>query len=83
MQQNNPWTPWVWIKWKPGTSATAWEAWQKNDRIESAWSTHGDWDCVLMVKAQTPEELEEFVWKTLRKNEWVADTRTNWAKRWW
>jgi Lrp/AsnC ligand binding domain len=51
--------------------------------IEHAWSTLGQWDCVLAVKASTPEELENFVWKTLRRNEWVQDTNTTWANQWW
>lgn len=79
----NTWQPWVWIKWKPGTSSTAWENWRGNNKIQAAWSTQGEWDCVLWVNATTPEELENFVWTTIRKNEWVQATSTNWAKQWW
>ena len=82
MAENN-WYPWVWVKWKQGTNTTAWEGWQGNPRIKSAWSTQGDWDCVLWVDAKTPDELEDFVWNTVRGNEWVASTRTSWAKQWW
>ena len=77
------WQAWVWIKWKPGTSSTAWETWKGEKTIAHAWSTLGQWDCVLAVNATTPEELESFVWKTIRKNQWVEDTNTTWANQWW
>lgn len=82
MSKSN-WQAWVWVKWKPGTPTNAWESWKGNQQIKSAWSTLGDWDSVLWVDASTPDQLEEFVWKTIRKNEWVADTMTSWAKQWW
>ena len=77
------WQAWVWIKWKPGATSSAWEEWQKNSMIKSAWSTLGEWDCVLCVNVTTPEELETFVWQTIRKNSWVESTSTSWAKQWW
>jgi hypothetical protein len=77
------WNAWVWIKWKPQTPSNAWEAWQQNPAIKGAWSTMGEWDSCLWVDAETPAALEEFVWKTIRKNEWVASTNTTWAKKWW
>lgn len=81
---NNPhWQAWVWIKWKPGTDSSAWEEWRTNSTIQAAWSTLGEWDCVLALNVSTPEDLETFVWKTIRKNQWVADTSTTWAKKWW
>jgi hypothetical protein len=77
------WQAWVQIKWKSGTPSTAWEAWQGNDTVKAAWSTLGEWDSTLWLNVSTPDELEEFVWKHIRKNEWVADTKTSWAKQWW
>lgn len=77
------WQAWVWVKWKAGAPSTAWEAWQSHQQIKGAWSTLGQWDCVLWLDAKTPDELEEFVWKNIRKNEWVQDTNTTWAKEWW
>ena len=77
------WSPWIWIKWKAQTPSTAWEMWQSHPKIMGAWSTHGEWDCCLWVDAASPDELEEFVWKTIRKNEWVDQTKTMWAKKWW
>jgi hypothetical protein len=77
------WAAWVWIKWKPQTPSNAWESWQQNKSILGAFSTMGEWDSVLWVDASTPQELEDFVWKTIRKNEWVAATNTTWAKKWW
>lgn len=79
----NEWQAWVWIKWKPGTSSTAWESWKSNSTIQSGWSTLGEWDCVLTLNVSTPEELETFVWKNIRNNQWVEDTCTSWAKKWW
>ena len=83
MANPSTWQAWVWIKWKPGTSSTAWENWKSHSAIKSAWSTQGQWDCVLQLNATTPDELEEFVWKTIRKNEWVAETNSSWNKQWW
>jgi hypothetical protein len=80
---NTQWGSWVWVKWKPGTPSTAWEGWKGHSSVQSAWSTLGDWDCCLWVNAKTPDELEEFVWKTVRHNTWVQDTMTTWAKKWW
>jgi len=80
---NDNWKPWVWIKWKQGTPSTAWELWKGNSAIQSAWSLQGDWDCVLWLNVSTPDELESFVWNTIRKNEWVESTSTNWSKKWW
>lgn len=83
MDAKGQWQAWVWIKWKPGTSATAWEGWKNNPKIKGAWSTLGQWDCALWLNVTSPDELETFVWKTLRSNEWVQDTQTSWAKQWW
>jgi len=77
------WQAWVWVKWKPGTPAAAWESWKNNSQIASAWSTLGEWDCVLAVNVTEPDGLEEFVWKTLRSNQWVESTQTSFVKKWW
>ena len=77
------WQAWVWVKWKPGTPATAWETWRSNQWIKGAWSTLGQWDCVLQVTATDPDQLEEFVWKHLRTNQWVESTQTSFVKKWW
>lgn len=76
----NEWQAWVWIKWKAGAPATAWEGWKKHPMLKGAWSTQGDWDCSLWVNAKTPDELETFVWKEVRGNQWVEATQTHWAK---
>ncbi|MCA9671841.1 MAG: Lrp/AsnC ligand binding domain-containing protein [Myxococcales bacterium] len=83
MADKNTWNAWVWVRWKAGTPTTAWEVWQGNDWIEQAWTTQGQWDACLQLKAASHEELEQFVWKHVRSNEWVSDTRTMWAKKWW
>jgi DNA-binding Lrp family transcriptional regulator len=77
------WQAWTWIKWKPGASATAWEEWSKNSSVAAAWSTSGEWDCVLALKISNPAELESFIWKTIRKSPWVESTSTTWAKQVW
>jgi DNA-binding Lrp family transcriptional regulator len=81
--ETKKWNAWVWIKWKAGTPTTAWEGWQGNKQIARAWSTQGDWDCCLHVDVTSHDQLEEFVWKHVRNNEWVESTRTMWAKTWW
>lgn len=83
MTQQKNWQAWVWVKWKPGTPSAAWENWQGNSHIQSAWSTQGDWDCCLWVNAQNLDELEQFVWRTVRSNKWVEATQTSWAKHCW
>jgi hypothetical protein len=37
---------------------------------------------MLWLNVATPDELEEFVWKEIRKNQWVESTETHWAKQW-
>lgn len=80
---NENWNPWVWIKWKAGTPTSAWEAWQGNDKIHKAWTAQGEWDCCLWLNVKDHDDLEQFVWKNIRNNEWVASTWTMWAKPWW
>lgn len=82
MSNKAQWQSWVWIKWKAGAPTTAWEGWKGNPKIKGAWSTLGEWDSMLWVDATTPDELEEFVWKTIRTNQWVDTTSTTWAKHW-
>lgn len=81
--EKHPWQAWVWVKWKAGTPTTAWEKWHGNPTIAQAWSTQGDWDCCLWLNASDHDKLEEFVWKQVRANEWVDQTRVMWAKKWW
>ena len=76
------WQALVNIKWKSGTPSTAWETWKGHAKIKAAWSTLGTWDCMLWVDVHTPDELEEFVWSNIRKNQWVEATQTHWAKHW-
>ena len=78
----NTWQAWVHVKWKPGTPSTAWEGWKGNPKVRGAWSTLGEWDCLLWLNVGTPDELEEFVWKEIRRSEWVERTQTSWAKQW-
>ena len=77
------WQSWVWIRWKPGTPSNAWEKWQKEPLVKGAWSTIGQWDCVLWLNTHEPDAVEEFVWKHIRSNQWVESTSTTFAKKWW
>lgn len=77
------WSAWIWVKWKPGTPSDAWEKWKGDTNVTNAWSTLGDWDCVLMTSFANPDDLEKFVWKNLRSNQWVESTNTTFAKKWW
>ena len=77
------WNTWVWVKWKPGTPTEIWQTWQKNTEVENAWSTLGDWDCVMSLKSSDPAKAEDWVWKELRSNQWVEKTHTTQAKQWW
>jgi len=77
------WQSWIWIKWKAGAPTNAWESWKGNPTIANAWSTLGEWDCVLIANLGDPDKLEEFVWKHLRTNQWVEATSTTFAKKWW
>ena len=75
------WQGWVQVKWKPGTPDSAWKSWSDNSAVKGIWSTQGDWDCSVWLDVKTPDQLEEFVWKYVRKNKWVEDTETTWAKK--
>ena len=83
MSDPKKWQAWVWIKWKAQAPSNAWETWKDNEQIKGAWSTMGEWDSCFWIDAEGPAELEQFVWKNIRSNEWVAQTNTTWAKRWW
>jgi hypothetical protein len=83
MANEKSWQPCVWIRWKAGAPSSVWETWQSDDKIKSAWNTQGDWDCCFWLNVTTPDELEEFVWSSIRKNEWVDSTKTTWWKQWW
>lgn len=43
----------------------------------------GEWDCMLWIDASNPEDVEQIVWQKIRKNKWVENTETHWAKKWW
>lgn len=79
----NSWQAWVHVKWKPGTPDTAWQGWKNNTSVKGIWSTTGSWDCTIWVDVKNWDELEKFVWKDVRSNEWVERTETAWAKQWW
>ncbi len=81
--KESDWGAWVNIKWKPGTPESAWKELKKLPEIKEAWSTSGSWDCALWVNFQSPDQIEDFVWKTTRQNKWVEKTKTSWAKKWW
>ena len=83
MASNANWQSWVWVRWKANALSNAWETWKSHSQVKSAWSTLGEWDCVLCVDASTPDEVESFVWKNLRTNQWVDATHTTFAKKWW
>lgn len=81
---SNKWTAQVWVKWN--NTAPDWKTWDwKKEWKEVTWaaSTMGEWDMVLWVDVQTPEELEKFVSKKLWGKKWVADTHSSWAKEIW
>lgn len=79
----NQWQAWVHVKWKPGAPETAWQNWKNNGWVKGVWSTTGNWDCQIWLDCKNWDELEKFVWKEVRTNEWVERTETNWAKQWW
>ncbi len=80
---NDTWQAWVHVKWKPGTPENAWESWAKNNWVRGVWSTTGSWDAMVWVDAKSWDDLEKFVWKDVRTNQWVDRTETTWAKQWW
>jgi hypothetical protein len=77
------WGAWVWIKWKAGAPEDAWSAWEHVQEFKEAWSMTGQWDCVVWIAIETPEEIERLVWKEIRGNQWVERTETHWAKKYW
>jgi DNA-binding Lrp family transcriptional regulator len=81
------WNAQVWVKWN-GEFPHRWthDKWNwlsEWKEVKQAWSTMGEWDTCLVIDAKTPEELESFVWKKLRSNNWVKDTRSIWAREVW
>jgi len=78
------WNAHVWVKCnnelKPNDSWDSMKDWQD---VRRAWWTMGDWDLVLEVDCDSPDKLEEFVWKELRKKPWVNETHSTWTKEVW
>jgi hypothetical protein len=83
MANANQWQAWIHVKWKAGAPATAWQNWKDQSSVRGVWSTTGQWDCSIWLDVNTPDALEDFVWKQVRGNQWVEATETTWAKQWW
>ena len=70
---------WVWLRWTKDAPKNAWEKWTdwKNAEI---WSTTGDWDCKIWVPEESLKgaDIQSHVWE-LKKNSWVAATKTEWS----
>ena len=78
------WRAQVWVKWNKNFSQKkCWESVKVWKEVTAAWSTMGDWDMLLEVKAKTPDDVEAFIWKKLRETNWVEQTHTSWAKEMW
>jgi len=78
------WTAQVHVKWNK--DAPVWENWswlKKWKEVKWAASTMGEWDMVLWVDVQTPEELEKFVHEKLWAKKWVTNTQSTWTKEVW
>jgi len=81
------WNAQVWVKWN-GEFPHKWNnanwEWLKDwPEVKQAWSTMGDWDTCFWVDVTSPEQLEEFVWKKLRVNNWVKESKSCWARSVW
>ena len=63
------WQAWVWVRWKPGTPSNAWEKWQKEPLVKGAWSTIGDWDCMLWLGTNDPDKVLELLHSDHRLSE--------------
>ena len=79
------WQAQVFVKWnkkwpKEWAKAKTWDWLKEWPEVQTAWSTMGDWDCVLWVEAKDPEELENFVCNKLWSKEWVEKTESKWAR---
>lgn len=78
------WQAQVWVKWNEQAPRTNDWSWLNDwSEVHTAWSVMGDWDMLLTIKAQTPQDVENFIWNKLRKKDWVANTHTTWANQVW
>ena len=77
------WKAHVWVKWDKGYKNGDWSWVEKLPNVDRAWTTMGDWDCCLEVDIDKPGDLENFVWKNLKQNDWVSDTHSTWSKEVW
>jgi DNA-binding Lrp family transcriptional regulator len=78
------WTAQVQVKWTK--DAPVWENWnwlKKWKEVKWAASTMGEWDMILWVDCNSPEELEKFIHEKLRAKKWVSDTKSTWTKEVW
>lgn len=80
------WNAHVWVKWNeqyPKGNGADWNWLKEWPEVKQAWSTMGDWDGCLWLNVSTPDELENFVWKKLRSKNWIAETKSVWARSVW
>lgn len=78
------WQAQVWVKWNDKAPQTKDWSWLKEwTEVHTAWSVMGDWDMLLTINANSPQDVENFIWNKLRKKEWVANTHTTWANQVW
>ena len=88
MATKSNWQATVYLKWnkewsKQWAQKKSWD-WLKDwKEVSSAWSTMGDWDMVLWVNVETPEQLEKFVSEKLWSQKWVEATESHWARQVW
>ena len=78
------WSAQVQVKWTKDAPVTKDWNWLKDwKEVKWAASTMGEWDMVLWVDANSPEELEKFVHEKLRSKNWITDTKSTWTKEVW
>jgi DNA-binding Lrp family transcriptional regulator len=78
------WHAHIWVKWNGKFPKTQnWEWLKEWSEVNAAWSVMGDWDMIIEVNANTPTEVENFIWQKLRSKDWVENTHTTWARDIW
>lgn len=77
------WNAHVWLKFDNVKDDFNWNWFSEWSNVKRVWSTTGDWDCFLEVNGDSLESVEDFVWKKLRTQSWIKETRSSFSREVW
>lgn len=75
------WKAMISIKWNRAMPADSIRKLKTNRNVKDAWWMGNHRNFMCFYEAKNPNDVERFVWNTLRKNKFIERTETHWVKR--